>query len=101
MLPSNNISEKVTGISWMAVPLPPNAGIYISYLWAWGFSTIRKKCLQVCRAQGQMVCPYIELLSRPQLEGRESANKEFLMSLKSNIHAPYPGWPLEGQHLLP
>lgn len=32
---------------------------------------------------------------------RESANKEFLMSLKSNIHAPYPGWPLEGQHLLP
>ena len=48
-----------------------------------------------------MVCLYIELLSRPQLEGRESANKEFRMSLKSNIHAPYPGWPLEGQHLLP
>lgn len=38
-----------------------------------------------------MVCPYIELLSRPQLEEKESANKEFLMSLKSNIHAPYPG----------
>lgn len=48
-----------------------------------------------------MVCPNIELLSRPQLEEREAANKEFLMSLKSNIHAPYSGWPLEGQHLLP
>ena len=80
---------------------PPNAGICINYLWAWDFSTIRKKCLQVCRVRGQMVCPNIKLLSRPQPEEREAANKEFLMSLKSNIHAPYPGWPLEGQHLLP